>query len=232
MNRFEGKAGIVIGAGGGCGTPTALRLAEEGADLALAYLTSKEKTEGVADHVESVFLAEGLPHTGVFIRLFCGMLLVGCPCALEGGQIEHQIQMGHENVQVIVADEAVVRVVFDARIRNGWEAGVNLTNHFSVLLIRDEDEPYEILQRIEATKQLIKEEIPQIFEVFGLGKSKLAKMLSTVCIGDFTSVYLAITRGVDPTPVKTISNLKKKVKRSGFKENVIRQLREIVHKNG
>jgi hypothetical protein len=40
------------------------------------------------------------------------MLLVGCPCDLEGGKIEHKVEMGHEDVEVIVADEAVVRGAF------------------------------------------------------------------------------------------------------------------------
>ena len=30
-------------------------------------------------------------------------------------------------------------------------------------------------------------------------------MLSTILVGDFTSVYLAVLRGIDPTPVKTIN---------------------------
>ena len=49
------------------------------------------------------------------------------------------------------------------------------------------------------------------------GKSPLARMLSTTLIGDFTSVYLAVQRGVDPTPVKTINFLKDALKENGVK---------------
>jgi glucose/mannose-6-phosphate isomerase len=66
-----------------------------------------------------------------------------------------------------------------------------------------------------------------MFEVWSQGKSALAKMLSTICIGDFTSVYLAILRGVDPTPVSTIAQLKEKVKKVGTKEKIIRELEKI-----
>jgi hypothetical protein len=52
-------------------------------------------------------------------------------------------------------------------------------------------------------------------------------MLSTVLAGDFTSVYLAILRSVDPTPVNTISLLKQKMKQSGTKEKIIRELAKI-----
>jgi hypothetical protein len=55
-------------------------------------------------------------------------------------------------------------------------------------------------------------------------------MTSVICTGDFTSVYLAILRGVDPTPVKTITLLKQELKRSGVKEKVLRELQRLALK--
>jgi hypothetical protein len=52
-------------------------------------------------------------------------------------------------------------------------------------------------------------------------------MLSTICIGDFTSVYLAVLRGVDPTPVKTVNYLKDMLKQNGVKDKVISELAEL-----
>jgi len=51
--------------------------------------------------------------------------------------------------------------------------------------------------------------------------------LSTVCVGDFTSVYLGVLRGVDPTPVENINLLKEKTKLVGVKEKVKRELAEL-----
>ena len=59
------------------------------------------------------------------------------------------------------------------------------------------------------------------------GKSALAKMLSTILIADFTSNYLAVLHGVDPTPVKTINYLKDTLKQNGFREKVIRDLSKL-----
>jgi len=112
----------------------------------------------------------------------------------------------------------------------GWEAAKELAKHFSAILIRDRDEPDEIRQRIEATKELMCGESVKVFEVWSMGKSRLAKMLSTVCIGDFTSVYLAVMRDIDPTPVKTITLLKEKMKQSGVKEKIIRELQKFAAK--
>jgi len=112
----------------------------------------------------------------------------------------------------------------------GWERADKLATCFSTVFIRDEDEPEETRLRIEITKELIQKNVAKIFEVWSLGESKLAKMLSTILIGDFTSVYLAVLRGVDPTPVRTISLLKDKMKQSGVKERVIGGLQKIAAK--
>jgi glucose/mannose-6-phosphate isomerase len=109
----------------------------------------------------------------------------------------------------------------------GWEAAEELAKCFSVILIRDKDEPIEVRQRIEATRELMCGESVKVFEVWSRGKSSLAKMLSTILVGDFTSIYLALLRGVDPTPVKTIALLKERMKQSGTKEKIIRELRKV-----
>jgi glucose/mannose-6-phosphate isomerase len=108
----------------------------------------------------------------------------------------------------------------------GWENAGQLEECFSTIFIRDESEPNEIRSRIETTKTLAPSG-SKMFEVWSQGKSALARMLSTVCIGDFTSVYLGVLRGVDPTPVENINLLKEKTKRVGTKEKVKRELAEL-----
>lgn len=109
----------------------------------------------------------------------------------------------------------------------GWEEAKELAKCFSVIFIRDQDESNEVRQRIEATKELMSVKALKIFEVWSMGKSRLAKMLSTTLAGDFTSVYLAILREVDPTPVKTIAVLKEKMKQSGVKERILCELQKL-----
>jgi glucose/mannose-6-phosphate isomerase len=108
----------------------------------------------------------------------------------------------------------------------GWEKAGKLAKCFSAIFIRDKNEPNEIRSRIETTKALMHPD-SKMFEVWAQGKSALARMLSAICIGDFTSVYLAILRKVDPTPVKTIALLKEKMKQSGTKEQIIRELEKL-----
>jgi glucose/mannose-6-phosphate isomerase len=109
----------------------------------------------------------------------------------------------------------------------GWEAVRELAKCFSVTLIRDMDEPEPIRQRIEATKEIVRKQLVKTYEIEAQGTCALARMASVICIGDFTSVYLAVLRGIDPTPVRTISLLKEKIKQSGAKDKVIRELEKL-----
>lgn len=109
----------------------------------------------------------------------------------------------------------------------GWEAPRKLTEVFSVIFLRDEAEPKEVKWRIETTKELIAPKVGKTLEIWGLGRTRLAKMFSATYIGDFMSVYLALLQRVDPTPVKTITLLKEKMKKAGLKEKAINELRKI-----
>ncbi len=109
----------------------------------------------------------------------------------------------------------------------GWEKHSELTKNLSVIIIRDKAEQAEVRSRIETTKELIQPAVSKTLEVWARGESPLAKMLSTILIGDFTSVYLAILGKIDPAPVKTIDLLKERIKKTGLKERIIRELGKL-----
>ena len=106
----------------------------------------------------------------------------------------------------------------------GWESAKELAKCFAVVFIRDKVEPVEIRSRIETTKTLMQPTMSKMFEVWAQGKSNLAKMLSTILVGDFTSVYLAMLRKVDPTPVKTVDAMKEKIEQNGVKKKILQAL--------
>ncbi len=95
----------------------------------------------------------------------------------------------------------------------GWMGPESLTKRLSVILIRDPDEPKEIRVRIELTKQFVLDQrAANVLEIYARGKSRLAKMLSAVYMGDYASFYLAILYGVDPTPVNVIARIRRELK--------------------
>ncbi|HUJ84368.1 MAG TPA: bifunctional phosphoglucose/phosphomannose isomerase [Candidatus Acidoferrales bacterium] len=109
----------------------------------------------------------------------------------------------------------------------GWERAEELGECFSAIFLRENDEPAAIQSRIEITKELVEQAGVGVIEIEAQGKSGLARMLSTILVGDFTSVYLSVLRGVDPTPVKTVNYLKDTLKQNGFREKVIGELAKL-----
>jgi glucose/mannose-6-phosphate isomerase len=109
----------------------------------------------------------------------------------------------------------------------GWENSGDFGKCFSVIFIRDKDEPVEIKSRIETTKQIMNKAGLKMFDLQAMGKSALAKMLSTIVVGDFTSIYLSVMHEVDPTPVKTINHLKDTLKENGVKEKILGDLEKL-----
>ena len=104
---------------------------------------------------------------------------------------------------------------------NEIEAWVNddKSKNFTAVLLRDDFKLEERLQRrVELTKNLILEKhAKKVIEVVAQGgneKDFLARMLYSMYIGDFVSIYLALLRGVDPTPVLAIERFKREL--TGF----------------
>jgi glucose/mannose-6-phosphate isomerase len=109
----------------------------------------------------------------------------------------------------------------------GWSGKGEECKWFSIIFIRDSDEPGEIESRIDITKGLAESVGLITFELNAIGKSWLAKMLSTILVGDFLSVYLAVLRNADPMPVRVIDVLKNTLKKSNVRDEIIRQLEKV-----
>jgi glucose/mannose-6-phosphate isomerase len=110
----------------------------------------------------------------------------------------------------------------------GYEAPENLNKKQTIILIRDPQEPTEIRNRIETTKNLVFTRANKILEIKAQGKGKLAKMFSVLCTGDYASVYLAILQNKDPSPVKIIDKVKSELaKKSGMKQKFEAELAKL-----
>jgi len=94
----------------------------------------------------------------------------------------------------------------------GWSSNPEATKNFSCILFRDrDDESLYIQTRLDFMKKLFNDTTANVIEVNVKGKSKLAKMMYLMYLGDFSSCYLAILRKIDPSPVDVIMELKKRL---------------------
>src|SRR3989338_149409 len=96
----------------------------------------------------------------------------------------------------------------------GWcSQAHSLRKNLIMILLRDQDDHASIQARMNLTRDLIRKEGVDVLEVFSEGKGLLARMLATVHLGDWVSLYLALLYQVDPTPIHSINYLKQELKK-------------------
>lgn len=93
----------------------------------------------------------------------------------------------------------------------GWEKLADVSRRFYLVNLRDLEEHPQVAKRFKVTGELIGDRFAGTAEFISEGESRLARFFSLVYLGDFTSVYLAILNGIDPTPVDRIQLLKAKL---------------------
>jgi glucose/mannose-6-phosphate isomerase len=78
----------------------------------------------------------------------------------------------------------------------------------AVIALRHEGEDQEFAARFPLSLEIIADAGATKHEVWATGQSALARLFSLVAFGDAVSAYVAIRKGVDPTPVDVIQRLK------------------------
>ena len=128
------------------------------------------------------------------------------PGMLEPVGMRWQTQI-HEN-----AKHPAVRNVFPEMDHNeimSFEAGPpDVLGKMAVVVLRDADDHPQVAKRFEVTRELAARTVSAWREVDAEGDSRLDRMLSLIQLGDWASFWLAMRKGVDPTPVETIQKLK------------------------
>lgn len=89
----------------------------------------------------------------------------------------------------------------------GWSSHP-VDKPFAVVEIRSNLEHERIQKRFEVSERLLSGKRPEPFIVRPEGDTILKQLLWSSVLGDFTSIYLALLNGVNPTPVDLVEKLK------------------------
>lgn len=87
----------------------------------------------------------------------------------------------------------------------GWETIASST--FGVILLRDPTDHPRVRKRFDFMSEFLKTRT-HVFETGPSGHSPLCRMVHLIQFGDWFSYHLAIARGVDPSPIRSIDELK------------------------
>jgi glucose/mannose-6-phosphate isomerase len=77
-----------------------------------------------------------------------------------------------------------------------------------VMVLRTKEEHPRVARALSLTEQIVGDKARFCGEFWGHGSSLLSRVFSLILLGDYASVYLALARGVDPTPIGTIDRIK------------------------
>lgn len=94
-----------------------------------------------------------------------------------------------------------------------------------LLLLRHPKEPPEVYERFEAIKDVAENVGAEFREFTSQGEALIDHITSTLYTLEFTTLYLAVLRGVDPAPVPPVDRLKVRLKEKlRYVENYCREL--------
>jgi len=93
----------------------------------------------------------------------------------------------------------------------GWEHPPQVMKNIAIVSLEDEEDHEAAKRQREICLGIVEPHCGGILRVQTAGEGRMARLLSTMLLGDFTSVYLALLNGVDPTPVEKIDYLKSRL---------------------
>jgi glucose/mannose-6-phosphate isomerase len=111
-----------------------------------------------------------------------------------------------ENAKVLAGSGALPEMNHNAV--EAWGAGPEA--EWAVVLLRDAGEHPRVARRLALTREIVNPHAP-VHEVHARGEGRLARLLSLVLQGDWTSYYVAIQRGVDPWAVEVLEGFKRRM---------------------
>jgi glucose/mannose-6-phosphate isomerase len=93
----------------------------------------------------------------------------------------------------------------------GWENPRQALKDSAVIMLKDRSDDPSVSKRMQIVKRMLKKKGVDVIDVNSTGKELLGRIFSLVYIADFVSFYLAILNKVDPTPIESITYLKKEL---------------------
>ncbi|MBI4257493.1 MAG: bifunctional phosphoglucose/phosphomannose isomerase [Thaumarchaeota archaeon] len=94
---------------------------------------------------------------------------------------------------------------------NELEAWINNNRTWLPILLRSKKEPPEVNQRFKAVQSIMRNNGAKPFEAWAKGSTRLSKIMSLLYLLDFSTLYLAKLKGLNPLPTPNIDALKKQL---------------------
>jgi glucose/mannose-6-phosphate isomerase len=115
-------------------------------------------------------------------------------------------EVGHN--QIVPLDGPFARRPDEDLFRDRLEDEGDEACRMHVILLRDPDEHPRVKERAEVVNVLARDRGVAVTQVVAEGSSAFQRLASLVSMADWTTTYLGLAQGIDPTPVRPIDELK------------------------
>jgi len=98
----------------------------------------------------------------------------------------------------------------------GWDANERIRRDIFLIMLKDYEDYPRVQKRMAITFTLLEPLAGGAVQIDSKGekgrKGRLARLFSIITLGDFSSVYLAVEYGKDPTPIEKIERIKQELR--------------------
>ena len=166
-------------------------------------LESLEQLEKTSQKINSNNLTETNPSLEL-AEWISGIPLIYYPFGLQAAAIRFKNSM-QENAKSHVIAEDVIEACHNEIV--SWEK----TSSVQPILLQGTDDYIKTKERWTILKEYFKENNIDFREVFSVNGSIFSKLINLIYFLDYTSIYKAIIQQIDPSPIKSIDFVKKRL---------------------
>jgi len=133
-----------------------------------------------------------------------GIPMIYYPWGLQAAAIRFKNAL-HENAKSHAMIEDVIEACHNGIV--SWEK----TSNVKPILLEGVDDYIKTKERWKLIKEFFNDYNTEFWEVHSVKGSILSKLVNLIYLLDYASIYLAIKQGIDPTPIRPIEFIKKRI---------------------
>lgn len=122
-------------------------------------------------------------------------------------------QQLEENAKCLAHDAVIPELNHNGIV--GWERTRGIHARLAVVVLRDGDETPDEATRLDLTAEFVTERGAALHEVRAEGAGAVARAASLTLWADWTSYWLALEEGADPTAIPSIDEFKRRLAQGG-----------------
>lgn len=166
-------------------------------------LESIKKLEELSKKINSSNLTDSNPALNL-AKWITNIPIIYYPFGLQAAAIRFKNSL-QENCKIHAIAEDVIEACHNGIV--SWEKKSNILP----ILIRGNEDNVKTKQRYEILKEFLKENQIEYKEIISVEGNILSKIINLIYLLDYASIYNAIINNTDPSPVKSIEFIKKRI---------------------